>query len=212
MSFCTFATLTLVAKEELTPSKAFTGLALFNTLKSPLQIFPDIIVRIEEALVSLGRISSFLSKADLDDFALSGTSSNISKIGFPKTSCFVHHESNEPNPFHLDDINVTFPEGGLSLIIGPTGSGKTSLILSLIGEMKCLRGGSTLRNIYSEVAYVSQTVWLLNATIRENILFGEPFDEAKYLQVIQCCSLLIDFQNLPGGDSTEVGEAGVNLS
>jgi ABC-type multidrug transport system fused ATPase/permease subunit len=212
VSFCTFATLTLVAKEELTPSKAFTGLALFNTLKSPLQIFPDIIVRIEEALVSLRRISSFLSKADLDDFALAGTSSNRSKIGFPKNSSFAHHESHGPNPFHLDDINVTFPEGGLSLIIGPTGSGKTSLILSLIGEMKCLRGGSTLRTIYPEVAYVSQTVWLLNATIRENILFGEPFDEVKYLQVIQCCSLLIDFQNLPGGDSTEVGEAGVNLS
>jgi ABC-type multidrug transport system fused ATPase/permease subunit len=212
VSFCTFATLTLVAKEELTPAKAFTGLALFNTLKSPLQIFPDIIVRIEEALVSLKRISSFLSKADLEDFAFIGASNNKSKIGFPKNSSFVHHESNGPNSFHLDGINVTFPERGLSLIIGPTGSGKTSLILSLLGEMKCTSGGSNLRNIYSEVAYVSQTVWLLNATIRENIIFGEPFDPVKYSQVVQSCSLLIDFQNLRGGDSTEVGEAGVNLS
>lgn len=169
-------------------------------------------MRIEEALVALRRISAFLSKTDLDDFENLGLSNKKSQIGFPKNSSFVYHEATGPNNFHLDDINVIFPQKGLTIIIGPTGSGKTSLLLSLLGEMKCLKGGSTLRSIYSEVAYVSQNVWLLNATIRENILFGESFDETKYMQVIQCCSLLSDFQNLPGGDSTEVGEAGVNLS
>ena len=169
-------------------------------------------VRIEEALVALKRISHFLSKRDLDDFANLAVSNEESSIGFPKKSSFVYHEASGPNSFHLEDMKVNFPDKGLSLIIGPTGSGKTSLILSLLGEMKCLKGGSSLKSIYSEIAYASQNVWLLNATIKDNILFGEPYNEAKYLQVINCCALMVDLQNLPAGDSTEVGESGVNLS
>lgn len=64
----------------------------------------------------------------------------------------------------------------------------------------------------NSVAYVAQTAWLLNATIRDNIIFGREYDPAKYEQVIRDCCLVKDFKNLEGGDLTEIGEKGINLS
>jgi ABC-type transport system involved in cytochrome bd biosynthesis fused ATPase/permease subunit len=90
------------------------------------------------------------------------------------------------------------------------GSGKTSLILSLLGEMKRTKGHYFLP--LNGVAYVAQNAFLLNATIRDNILFGEEFDEKRYQTVIEACALVRDLEILPGKDGTEIGEKGVNLS
>ena len=219
VSFLTFLALTWIAKEELTPSKAFTGLALFNTLRHPLQVFPDIIVRIEEALVSIKRISKFLDEPDLNDYPTLGFSEKESRvIGFPRPSTFSYpsyQESSLSSPesaFTLQNIQIEFPEKGLTVISGPTGSGKSSLILALLSEMKCLSGGSTLKTHFKEIAFVPQQVWLMNATIRENILFGQDLHENKYKKVLHCCSLVQDLDTLPAKDLTEVGEGGINLS
>ncbi|ORY48132.1 P-loop containing nucleoside triphosphate hydrolase protein, partial [Rhizoclosmatium globosum] len=111
--------------------------------------------------------------------------------------------------FKLMDMNVEFPSGDLTVVIGATGAGKTSLLLSLLGETRRLTGTRTCPN---SVAYVSQTAWLTNATIRQNILFGTPWDPVRYRRVIQACALVKDFEVLEGGDLTEVGEKGINLS
>ncbi|KAJ3080533.1 hypothetical protein HDU99_008120, partial [Rhizoclosmatium hyalinum] len=108
--------------------------------------------------------------------------------------------------FKLMDMNV---DGDLTVVIGATGAGKTSLLLSLLGETRRLTGTRTCPN---SVAYVSQTAWLTNATIRQNILFGTPWDPVRYRRVIQACALVKDFEVLEGGDLTEVGEKGINLS
>ena len=63
-----------------------------------------------------------------------------------------------------------------------------------------------------DIALVAQTAWLVNATIRENILFGQPYDAEKYANVITKCSLIQDLKSLTGGDLTEIGEKGINLS
>ncbi|KAI8802480.1 P-loop containing nucleoside triphosphate hydrolase protein, partial [Cladochytrium replicatum] len=139
--------------------------------------------------------------------------------------------------FTLRNVNVTFPVGALSVICGPTGCGKTTLLMSLLGESKRLKGGAFLPDprhpeawssgelttgtlsddprddiISSNVAYSAQTAWLLNATIRENICFGLPFNKARYLQVINACALVKDLETLEGGDLTLIGEKGINLS
>ncbi|KAJ1946355.1 hypothetical protein FBU59_002048, partial [Linderina macrospora] len=129
--------------------------------------------------------------------------------------------------FELRDITVNFPVGKLSIVAGPTGCGKTSLLMALLGEMRLTNGkllvpGSAYRPalapsadpfaIQESVAYVAQQAWLLNDTIRGNIIFGLPYDEARYKDVVRMCALARDFEIFDAGDMTEVGERGVALS
>ncbi|ORZ00014.1 P-loop containing nucleoside triphosphate hydrolase protein [Lobosporangium transversale] len=124
--------------------------------------------------------------------------------------------------FKLKGISADFPVGQLSLIVGPTGSGKSALLLALLGELDRLEGKTYLPRLdYDEthtrgrgsgIAYVAQTAWLQNSTIRDNILFGKEFDEVRYNAVIEGCALVTDFDILEAGDATEIGEQGITLS
>ncbi|GAA5956181.1 hypothetical protein JCM21900_006830 [Sporobolomyces salmonicolor] len=131
--------------------------------------------------------------------------------------------SQEPE-FELKDISVAFPEGKLSLVVGPTGSGKSSLFLALLGEMTCLSGEIHLRKgtagqdldpstgMYDGVAYAAQLPWLQHDSIKNNILFGSQYDKERYEQVIEACALKTDLQMFDAGDETEIGERGISLS
>ncbi|KAI9335613.1 hypothetical protein DFJ73DRAFT_893370 [Zopfochytrium polystomum] len=116
--------------------------------------------------------------------------------------------------FTLQGIDISFRKGGLNVVTGPTGSGKSSLILALLGEMKKVAGDVHLPKHDGPglVSYVAQTAWLLNATIRENITMGLPLDDARYRKTLEACALVRDLETLPGGDLTEVGEKGISLS
>ncbi|KAI9339377.1 P-loop containing nucleoside triphosphate hydrolase protein [Obelidium mucronatum] len=123
--------------------------------------------------------------------------------------------------FELRRLNVLFPVGKLSVVTGATGAGKSSLLQALLGEMKrisgrshlsCKRTVNSLGVVEGGVAYVAQTSWLQNATIRDNITFGEPYDTIRYDQVIKACALRKDLLTFEAGDLTEIGEKGINLS
>ncbi|CAG8620597.1 18107_t:CDS:10 [Acaulospora morrowiae] len=110
---------------------------------------------------------------------------------------------------HLRNINITIPRGALVAVVGPVGSGKTSLLSALVGEMKKISGEITFGG---SVGYCPQTAWIQNATLRNNVIFGLPFDEERYRQIIKDCCLEPDLEILPSGDQTEIGEKGINLS
>ncbi|KAG9071168.1 hypothetical protein KI688_008712 [Linnemannia hyalina] len=124
--------------------------------------------------------------------------------------------------FQLKNISADFPVGGLSVIVGPTGSGKSALLLALLGELERTEGhmylprldydSNGLRPRGSGIAYVAQTAWLQNTTIRDNILFGKAFDQDRYDAVIEGCALVTDFEVLEAGDHTQIGEQGITLS
>ncbi|KAH8927089.1 hypothetical protein BT69DRAFT_1258598 [Atractiella rhizophila] len=128
----------------------------------------------------------------------------------------------EEEGFRLVDLDVTFPEGKLTLVTGASGSGKTSLLLALLGEMNLLSGKVFLpkqpsvvdesTGLYNGVAYAAQVAWLQHATVRDNILFGSPFDQKRYDDVVEACALKPDLKLLDLGDMTEIGEKGVSLS
>ncbi|KAJ3097648.1 hypothetical protein HDU96_000305 [Phlyctochytrium bullatum] len=111
--------------------------------------------------------------------------------------------------FTLRDINISVPRGHLVAIVGVVGSGKSSLLNGMVGEMKRLRGSVEFSGT---VGYCPQSAWIQNATLRDNILFGAPMDEAKYAHAIRSCALERDLEVLPGRDDTEIGERGINLS
>ncbi|XP_022081606.1 ATP-binding cassette sub-family C member 9-like [Acanthaster planci] len=111
----------------------------------------------------------------------------------------------------LSDINLEIPEGKLTIIIGQVGSGKSSLISAILGEMSTLYGKVQIRE-NAEIALAAQKPWLLNVTLKENILFSKSLDEKRYDLVLDSCALKPDIDILPARDQTEIGEKGINLS
>ncbi|KAG0048489.1 hypothetical protein BGZ89_004587 [Linnemannia elongata] len=109
----------------------------------------------------------------------------------------------------MHDINLQIRRGALTAVVGRVGEGKSSLVGALLGEM--YRYSGQVRS-FGSLAYVSQTAWILNATVRENILFGRPYDKERYLKTIRSCALVPDFKMLINGDKTVIGEKGINLS
>ncbi|KAF9920561.1 hypothetical protein FBU30_009579 [Linnemannia zychae] len=109
----------------------------------------------------------------------------------------------------LADITLRIPEGHLTAIVGRIGQGKSSLLNALMGEMYKKQG--TVK-IYGDLAYAPQQPWILNATVQDNITFGKAFDQELYDRVVFASGLRPDFEMLPAGDKTEIGEKGINLS
>ncbi|GJJ75953.1 hypothetical protein EMPS_08311 [Entomortierella parvispora] len=110
---------------------------------------------------------------------------------------------------YLHRLNVQIPRGSLVAVVGPVGSGKSSLLQAMIGNMT-MTEGEIVRG--TNISYASQTAWIQNATIRDNILFDTPYDKERYEEVIRSCALEQDLALFPFGDQTEIGERGVNLS
>ena len=109
----------------------------------------------------------------------------------------------------LENISLQINQGDLTVIIGSTGSGKTSLLLAILDEIHNKTGRIT-RN--GSISYASQEIWSFNSSIRENILFGQPFNPERYKRVLAASTLERDIMALPFGDSTLVGERGIGLS
>ncbi|KAF8756276.1 P-loop containing nucleoside triphosphate hydrolase protein [Rhizoctonia solani] len=119
-------------------------------------------------------------------------------------------------PFELKNVSIVFPEGVMSLVSGPTGSGKSSLLAALLGEMDRIEGEVYLpkeptrlnekTGLPMTISYCAQQPWLEHKTIKDNILFGSPYDKERYEATLSCCALLPDLAVLEDGDQTEIGE------
>ncbi|PKI85788.1 hypothetical protein MVES_000539 [Malassezia vespertilionis] len=236
VAIATFGAHTLIFHRELDASTAFTALALFNVLKSPLTEIPFMIHWFLGCIVSIRRISKYLAQPDtekyeqlLDDEPEEAASVPAPRkwIGFRKAVfSFSAKDKDEPDQFFLHDLNCTFPTEKLSIVSGPVGSGKTSLLLALLGEMHRISGKTIMpcaiarslvphdprTGLAETVAYCSQSPWLLGTTVRQNILFGAKYDEERYQQVLDACALGPDLEILEYHDETEVGEKGTALS
>ncbi|XP_073684496.1 ATP-binding cassette sub-family C member 3 isoform X2 [Garra rufa] len=196
------------AKEEniLDAEKAFVSLSLFNILRFPLNMLPQVISSIVQASVSLKRIQDFLSHDELDPESIDRRNNASEYAVSVINGKFSWAKQDQAT---LENINVMVPQGSLLAVVGHVGCGKTSLVSALLGEMEKQEGQITIRG---SVAYVPQQAWIQNATLRDNILFGRPYVEQKYRCVLEACALTPDLEVLPGGDQTEIGEKGINLS
>lgn len=211
---------------DLTASTAFTALALFYTFRAALDELPMLISFLLQANVAIKRIENFLDEDEVE-LPPEPMSTDRPYIGFVDNASFSWDKPSakpsQPPKLALKNLNLSFPRNKLSIVCGSTGSGKTTLISSLLGETHCVSGAVALPRIIpnrtsplggavSGIAYVAQTAWLQNCSIRDNILFGLPFDEDRYEQVLYMTALTRDLEILEFGDSTEVGEKGITLS
>ncbi|XP_042361797.1 multidrug resistance-associated protein 1 isoform X2 [Plectropomus leopardus] len=208
VALSTFAVYVLIDENNvLDAQKAFVSLALFNILRFPLNMLPMVISSMVQASVSLKRLRVFLSHEELQEDSVehktaAGSPHSISIVD----GVFSWSRAESPT---LKRLNVCIPEGSLVAVVGHVGSGKSSLLSALLGEMDKLEGTVAVKG---SVAYVPQQAWIQNSTLRDNIIFGQERREAWYQRVVEACALQPDLEILPAGDETEIGEKGVNLS
>ncbi|KAG7491793.1 hypothetical protein MATL_G00007720 [Megalops atlanticus] len=207
VALTTFAVYVTVDENNvLDAEKAFVSLSLFNILRFPLNMLPQVISSVVQASVSLKRIQDFLSHDELDPDSVD-RKNTASDYAVTVVNGKFTWAKKEPAAIH--NINLMVPKGSLLAVVGHVGCGKSSLVSALLGEMEKLEGEISIRG---SVAYVPQQAWIQNATLRDNILFGNAYDEQKYRCVLEACALTPDLEVLPGGDQTEIGEKGINLS
>ncbi|CAI7912000.1 unnamed protein product [Closterium sp. NIES-53] len=113
--------------------------------------------------------------------------------------------------FHLERVTLQVERGTVVAVTGAVGSGKSSLLQAILEEMQYV-GGAMYVSSLGNVAYAAQQPWILNATVMENILFGQPFNAGRYQEVVRACALDRDIAALAAGHQTEIGERGINLS
>ncbi|RBR25140.1 uncharacterized protein FIESC28_02048 [Fusarium coffeatum] len=234
ITFFSFLVYTFVEQKPLKPSIAFTAISLFMLLRVPLDQFGDMFAHVQETKVSIDRVEEFLMEEETDKYVQLGLDNvdedGVRRIGFKNaTLTWGSKETvseDSTRAFRLMDLDIDFKIGKLNIIAGPTGSGKTSMLMGLLGEMTLIDGGvycpggrsreevhpDPETGLANTIAYVAQSAWLVNANVRENILFSMPFDEQRYRDVIVACALERDLQILDNGDETLVGEKGITLS
>ncbi|XP_064487300.1 multidrug resistance-associated protein 1-like [Ornithodoros turicata] len=191
----------------LDAATAFICVTLFNMLRMALAACPDVIRGIIQTSVAFKRIAAFL-RAEEKDVASIGIDTGENNCIKLENASFSWHESrNEPTT--LKDIHLTVEKGQLIGVFGLVGSGKSSLLNALLGEMKLTEG---IINVSGTIAYVPQRAWIIHGTIRSNITFMKPYERHRYRRITDKCCLQNDFDIMMDKDKTEIGEKGVNLS
>jgi ABC-type multidrug transport system fused ATPase/permease subunit len=210
-----------------TPSTAnvFASIAVMTSLGMVFSEVPDLIQALSEARVSMRRVQNFLCLPDSPPL-------DVMNLANQRVQINPHTPSENPNPtanllpgeIILEKATFEFPQGSvesikdftlhvkqgeLICIVGAVGSGKSSLLSSLVGEHLHTKG---IKQVNGLISYLPQTAWNLNATVRENIVFFQEFDEKLYQSLVSACCLEPDLARFPAGDDSEVGERGVNLS
>jgi ATP-binding cassette subfamily C (CFTR/MRP) protein 1 len=197
-----------VSSKPLTSDVIFPALALFNILNFSLGIFPMLINFGVQGRVASGRLVEMYTSEQLQDDAVErkprGDDTELVTVS---GASFSPSSTDEKVLVSIDDFSTS--AGELNCIIGQVGSGKSSFVSAVLGNLHKTRGTVS---VSGRVSYVPQTAWVMNATIKENIIFGRPFNGELYNRTLKNCALLPDLASLTDGDQTEVGEKGISLS
>ncbi|SCU87103.1 LAFA_0E04720g1_1 [Lachancea sp. 'fantastica'] len=213
VSCSTFAVFVLTQKDRpLTTDLVFPALTLFNLLSFPLAIIPTAITSFIEASVSVTRLHNFLTSEELQSDSVQRkpkvTSRGEVAVSVGADATFLWQRKPEYK-VALKNINFQAKKGELTCIVGKVGSGKSALVQAILGDLFRVKGFAT---VHGSIAYVSQVPWIMNGTVKENVVFGHRYDAAFYEKTIKACALSIDIATLPEGDKTMVGEKGISLS
>lgn len=231
-SFLIFA---YISDKALTPELVFPSLSLFDLLNRAIYDIPSTINSIIETNVSMSRLKKFLLAEETDTSFIERSSEVIDETQaaieirnatflWQSKEKLVGAQANDEEAnigsteIALKSINnFKAKSGELTCIIGRVGSGKSTLLKAMLGQLPCISGSEEdkLPKLYirgQNIAYCPQEAWIMNQSIKENILFGRRFDQVAYIKTVEACQLLPDFKIFADGDETIVGEKGISLS
>lgn len=222
--FATFAIYAIIQAvrggQSLLANRMFTSLSLISLMTDPLLIFIQTLPSLWESVSCFSRIEKYCTKAPMDASTETLSASNELELsshpssGSSSTSVLEFQNASfswsPTGPHVLHGINFAAQKGHLTAVIGPVGSGKSTLLESSLGETT-LRNGS-MSPFSTSVAYCPQTPWIMNDTIRQNIVGPATYDPKWYDYVIWACALETDFENIAGGDMSKAGSSGITLS
>lgn len=188
--------------------------AFFSVLSFSIAgTFVRSITELAETLVAFKRLESFLLLDEHVETAIENSESPEDEKSQNKNAIVLTSLSVKWNPTASEDVlhdfNLIIPSKQIVGIIGPVGSGKSALLETILGELE-ITSGTIKKN--GHISYASQQPWIFAASIRQNILFGQPYDKYHYDNVTRVCALKKDFQQFPNGDMTMVGDHGASLS
>ncbi|KAL9234327.1 hypothetical protein vseg_009210 [Gypsophila vaccaria] len=192
----------------LTAGRVLSALATFRMLQDPIFSLPDLLNVIAQAKVSADRVAYFLQEEEIQHDAIEFVPKDETPFAIDISEGKFSWDEDAKTPT-LDGVNLQVKRGMRVAICGTVGSGKSSLLSGIIGEIQKLSG--TVK-ISGSKAYVPQTPWILTGNIRENILFGNSYDADRYEKTVKACALMKDFELFSHGDLTEIGERGINMS
>jgi len=226
----TFTLYNQLETEPLSAAKVFSCLALFSHISNQLFVITIVINVAGQARSSVARLEAFFMLPELS--RVTNSSYNCNEMQPPKPMArdsLLRDDavdgSDEQFAIKITDAvftwsntssssvlcaNVTVPLGKLTVVVGPIASGKSSLLYAMLGEMQQV-SGHVCRCSHG-VAFVPQSCWILNATVRENIVFGRAYNQSLYKKVLMAAGLEHDMKTFPGGDQCEIGEKGATLS
>ncbi|KAE8310119.1 P-loop containing nucleoside triphosphate hydrolase protein [Aspergillus transmontanensis] len=238
LSFMTY----VLSGHTLSSDRIFASLAVFNAIRLPLSMMNVVVTSTTDAVTSLNRLQEFLLAEEREDFItwdrnmenafefkkasftwesvpdIEAETPGVDSVPVSASASPVSSwdgatkpasESKDNRPFRIMDIDFQAAPGELIAVIGTIGSGKSSLLGALAGEMRLTAGSVSMS---TAPAFCPQYAWIQNTTIRNNILFGQDYDEVRYDQVIDACALRADLATFSDGDQTEIGERGITLS
>ncbi|KAF9299941.1 hypothetical protein BGZ74_008485 [Mortierella antarctica] len=223
---------------KITSEVIFVSITLFGMMSKPLGMITHMVSQTIGVLVGCRRIQGFLLMEEIDSSVVLRYSRQVPSGNSPTIAVEIQNgtfawekqkeettrstetdDENQPlltgaaSPTvyrpTLNNINIRITDGSLTAVVGRIGQGKSSLLGAIMGEMYKLQG--TVK-VFGDIAYVPQQAWIINATLKDNILFGKPYDQERYDRIVFASGLVPDFAMLPAGDQTEIGERGINLS
>ena len=198
----------------LNTADCFAALSCFSLLRSQFMfLLPIITERLKDIRTASEKIDSFIQLTNIKNHPSSTTTPTLPIVPQQKGKIII---SNASFSWHNDEpclssLNLTIEPGSLVGIVGPTGSGKSSLLAAILDEISLLNGQININS--SSLSYTAQIPWIFADTFRNNILFNQPFDKQRYRDVIHACCLDVDLVSFgSSGDLTIIGERGVNVS
>ncbi|PXF44186.1 Canalicular multispecific organic anion transporter 1 [Gracilariopsis chorda] len=193
----------------------FPAIALFDIMWPALLFFPNIITDLGKTIASLARLEKYLLAEELQTRGAhcdpeAQASLRARRLEYVFADAVLKWKGSETS-FSLSTNSFSIPDGALVAVVGSTAGGKSTLLAGMLGEL-VVSSGKIHSRIDRSVSYCDQVPFIQNATVRDNVLFGEAYDKKLYETVLSACCLLPDLRTLPAGEMTEIGSRGVNLS